>query len=191
MIIHQHGGLLPCSTSTTLDLFFYSSVRTLEYRLGISLLSYLTSPTTSHLRLLPLSLQPVVACVIKQNVGRGSGKIPVSDDECPHAELVTTTSIVVGTSDGIVRFLSGPKTRHCGRFVSLSEDGVLSILELLGYRSSQVTRFFLYRWLHRTTCALPMSVCLRRRGTDTRRSYPLTKWDSAFSGWIGERFSEG
>ncbi|CAM9971572.1 unnamed protein product, partial [Ectocarpus sp. 4 AP-2014] len=71
-------------------------------------------------------------------VDRGSGQIPVSDDECTHAGLVTTASIVVGTSDGIVRFLGGPKMRHCGSFVSLSEDDVLSILELLGYRSSQV-----------------------------------------------------
>lgn len=119
---------------------------------------YLTSPRPTS-DFFHLSLQLVLASAMKQTVDRGSGQIPVSDDECPHAGLVTTTSIVVGTSDGIVRFLGGPKMRHCGSFVSLSEDDVLSILELLGYRSSQVKRFFLSRWWHHvrsTRMSLPV-----------------------------------
>lgn len=47
-------------------------------------------------------------------------------------------TIVVGTSDGTVRVMSGPATRHCGSFAALHDETALCIVELLGYRSSQV-----------------------------------------------------
>eukprot|EP00904_Undaria_pinnatifida_P002125 jgi/Undpi1/11913/HiC_scaffold_4.g01612.m1 len=46
-------------------------------------------------------------------------------------------AIVVGTSDGTVRVMSGPATRHCGSFAALHDETALCIVELLGYRSSQ------------------------------------------------------
>lgn len=178
MTLALQGGLLPCSTSTTHESLFFNVQHfriVWGYRCPTSPAQ--PPPTSGFFR---LSLQPVVTSATKQKVGNGSGKIPVSDDDCTHAGLATTTSIVVGTSDGIVRFLDGPKMRHCGRFASLSEDGVLSILELLGYRSSQVKRFFLSRWLHRVRLRICVSLCLRKRTTGTRRSYSFMRRDSAF-----------
>lgn len=49
--------------------------------------------------------------------------------------------MVVGTSDGRVRVLAGPKRQECGLFAVLDSEMVLSIVELLGYRSSEVCVF--------------------------------------------------
>ena len=51
---------------------------------------------------------------------------------------VRSTTLVVASSDGVVRTLVGPVQRNCGLFAGLHEDTVLSIFEILGYRSSQV-----------------------------------------------------
>lgn len=78
-------------------------------------------------------------------MGNDSSNSPACAHPTKHAALV------VGSSDGVVRALSGPVRRHCGCFGSLHQDTVLSIVELLGYRCSEVrllaTVLLVYRHL--------------------------------------------
>ncbi len=95
-------------------------------------------------------------CVSKKKADFRSGL--VSDDESSRRTERTEVVVVVGSSDGVVRVLRGPKRRFCGSFVSLAEGAVLSVIEMLGYRSSQVraNRVALKRALMRTTVNVRM-----------------------------------
>ncbi|CAN0068316.1 unnamed protein product, partial [Scytosiphon promiscuus] len=68
---------------------------------------------------------------------KGKEPFPTADDPW-EASSGLSAAIVVGATDGVVRVLRGPNERHCGNFACLAEDTALDIVELLGYRSSQV-----------------------------------------------------
>eukprot|EP00903_Cladosiphon_okamuranus_P021088 g19371.t1 len=78
---------------------------------------------------------PISARFMRRKTGLGPCTPPDDDSRLPEStELV----VAVASSDGVVRTLCGPRRRQCGSFAVLDEGMALSILELLGYRSSQV-----------------------------------------------------